>query len=74
MELSPRVYWVAKAAAARAAAEMVWRTGCTSVAERLAEAVRRLSAGRDADNSEMAARGLWLETAGKSPGYRQEME
>jgi hypothetical protein len=39
------------ASAARAAAEMVWRTGRTSVAERIATAARTVAAGRDADNS-----------------------
>jgi hypothetical protein len=36
---------------ARAAAEMVWKTGCTSVAQRIATAVHTIAAGRDADNS-----------------------
>jgi hypothetical protein len=30
---------------------MVWRTGRTSVAERIATAARTVAAGRDADNS-----------------------
>lgn len=39
------------AAGAHAAAEMVWKTGRASVAERIAVAIQAIAAGRDADNS-----------------------
>ena len=51
-------------AAACAAAEMVWRTGRTSVAERIAAAVRTVAGGRDADNS--------LAMSNKSPSWQAD--
>lgn len=43
-------------AGARAAAEMVWKTGRTSLCERIASAVESIRTGRDADDSLAASR------------------
>lgn len=51
------------ATSARAAAEMVWRTGGSSVSERIANAVHAIGAGHDADNSMVATRNVSVRLA-----------
>lgn len=56
----------ALATQALAAAEMVWKTGQDSVAERIARAIRTIAAGRDADKSFEVAQEA-SRTAAQSP-------